>query len=332
MGKTKKPEDVSVAVIGAGLAGLTCARLLRDRGLSPVVFEKSRGLGGRLATRRTRDGLAFDHGAQFVTARSGAFREFLRQAAGDGAAALWHPDGLGSLYAAPQDWTVGAPGMNALAKPLAEGIDVRLSTPVSGVTRHDKGWHIAIDGDPDDLLFDYLISTVPAPQAAALLQAEPEVAAALAGVSMAPCWALLTAFPARIPAPFDVRRDAAGELAWVARSSSKPGRDAQADCWVAHASPAWSRQHLEEDREQIADEMLDMLSRVLGVDDLPQPVYTAAHRWRYALTTAELGQPYLGLPDRRLYLGGDWCLGARVEYAFESGRAIAAAVSEEVTA
>ncbi len=321
----RRAAKTRIAIIGAGMAGLTCARQLTEHGFRPTVFEKSRGLGGRLATRRAGDGVAFDHGVQYVTARSAAFRRALEAAEDAGAAAEWHP-GLDAGPAPTQDtWFVGAPAMNALVKPLARDIDVRLTTEVSAVRRERDAWQVVGSTGDDGERFDIVVCTAPAPQAGRLLASEPAVAAALAEVEIAPCWALMLRFAAAVEASFDVRRFEAEDIAWIARNGSKPGREPGPECWVVHAGSEWSRRHLELERERAAGMMVEMLPQALGVP-LPEIETALAHRWRFARTTAPLGAPFLSFAEDTLFLGGDWCLGARVESAFESGRAIAQAL------
>jgi len=317
----KKSSAPVIAIIGAGMAGLTCAQQLQSRGYRPVVFEKGRGPGGRLATRRAGDALAFDHGAQYVTAHTAAFQSAMLQAIESGAAGHWRPSG-----AAAADWLVGTPAMNALIRPLADGLDVRAATTVTAVARSAEGWlvHTATHdaGEP----FDIIVSTVPAPQAAILFAAEIVVAQALDRVVMAPCWALMVAFATPVAGGADVFQSESADLAWMARNSSKPGRNSTQECWVIHASPAWSARHLELERGQAAEKIIEMLPRAFDCA-LPRIAQSSAHRWRYARTTTPLGAAFVSSEDRRLFVGGDWCLGARVECAFESGQAIAAALT-----
>ncbi len=322
----QRAAKTRIAIIGAGMAGLTCAQQLAERGFRPTVFEKSRGLGGRLATRRAGDGIAFDHGAQYVTARSAAFRQALRVAEDAGAAAEWRPRPGGGPAATQDTWYVGAPAMNALVKPLAEGIDVRLRSEVSAVRREKDAWQVFGPTGEDGERFDVVVCTAPAPQAGRLLASEPAVAAALAEVEIAPCWALMLRFAAAVEASFDVRRFEAEDIAWIARNGSKPGREPGPECWVVHAGSEWSRRHLELERDQVAGVMVEMLPEAFG-EPLPDIETAQAHRWRFARTTAPLGAPFLSFAESTLFLGGDWCLGARVECAFESGRAIANAIS-----
>ena len=162
----------AVAIIGAGAAGITCACALEQHGYSVTVFEKSRGLGGRLATRRGDGGIAFDHGVQYVTARSAEFRAFMYEAMAEGAAALWHPLKAGDTQRAETDWFVGTPTMNGFVKLAANNIDIRLQTEVETIERHAGGWLVWTGGEDVTELFDIVVSTAPAPQAKVLLSGE----------------------------------------------------------------------------------------------------------------------------------------------------------------
>lgn len=313
-----------VAVIGAGVAGLTCAGMLKDAGLKPTVFEKSRGLGGRMANRRAGDGLAFDHGAQYVTARGAGFQARIREAIEGGYADVWRPE---SAVESQAKWIVGKPGMSALVKPMAQDLDIRLGARVSRLERRSSGWRVVITDADAGEPFDVVVSTLPAPQAQDLVPDENGIGDAIAAVSIAPCWALMLALETPLECQIDVQRSASGDLSWIARNSAKPGRNGAPDCWVAHASPNWSAHNLEWDENAVLDSMLHMLPSAVGVA-LPAISYAAVHRWRYAMTIEPLGVPFLHSEDETLFVGGDWCLGARVESAFDSGQAIARAIFE----
>lgn len=301
-----------VAIIGAGIAGLACARRLAESGVHAVLFDKGRGLGGRVATRRVGS-LQFDHGAQYVTARDREFAKLLGTLEKQGATSEWREGG------GPGRW-VGVPSMSALPKALATGLDVRLNQTVTAVIRQSDCWQVQLAGTTIEAA--RVIVTVPAPQALSLLGESHPLSAALRSVVMGPCLTLMAAIQ-QGSAPFTVREDPAAPLAWIARNSSKPGRAGGAiETWVAQAGPEFSTEHLEKDPQVITSLMLPLLCEQLGVD--PESVtYAAAHRWRHARVIAPLGEPFLRSPDATLYLGGDWCLGARVEAAWTSGTAMA---------
>jgi renalase len=305
-----------VIVTGAGLAGLTAARILADASLDVLVLEKSRGLGGRLATRRLQSGVSFDHGAQYVRARDAHFEKFIERALGVGSAAPWQPAGLSAGPTA----VVGTPGMSALVAPLARDISVKHRCVVSGVAETDGG-AVVVTEDGREFACRFAVVAVPAPQASRII-ASRKIAARLASVVMAPCWAILARSQGGWSGGNDVWAGPCPEIAWIARDNSKPARKAAGSCWMIHAAPQWSRRNLECEPEEVVDLLMDRFCRIVGIP--PHGItYAAAHRWRFAQTETPLGRPFLTNDARSVYCGGDWCLGPRAENAFQSGRAIA---------
>lgn len=309
-GMTLHPSEPRIAILGAGLSGLVCGAQLRDAGYCPVVYEKSRGLGGRLATRRGPSG-AFDHGAQYITARSPRFREFLERLVAAGAAAHWSPKGRDGAH----PWYVGTPGMSALVRPLADGLDIRQPARVTAVRQTGDLWHLEFEDGAQDGPFDQIISTLPAPQSAVLLAKVPGIDA-LSQVKIHPCWALMLSLSRPPEGGPDSFRPEAGPIAWAARDSSKPGRAATTETWIVHATPDWSKAHLERDPAEVIELLTPAFISSVGPTSVTA---AAAHRWRYAMTARALGQPVLSLAQDTLLVGGDWTLGARVEAAYESG-------------
>ena len=320
-----RSRPLRIAVIGAGMAGLACAGALHRIGAAVTLFDKSRRVGGRLATRRV-DGLLFDHGAQYATARDPAFIGMMQAMAAAGTAASWP--------AAGDDRWCGIPGMSALARHMEqEGIGtLHAGRHAAFMHREGHGWFVrhrdAADTRPGlvsdtggDVAgpFDQVAVALPAPQAAGLLQPHA-FAAKAARAGMAPCWAAMLAFDEATTAP-DLLRPEAGPLRWIARDSSRPGRAATPECWVAHATPEWSRDHLEQPAEAVLARLHTVFAAETGIAAAPR--YAAVHRWRYALAEAPLGTPALWDAAAGLGVCGDWCLGARVEAAFLSGRALA---------
>lgn len=316
--------DSKIAVIGAGMAGLSCAAALHQAGLGVEVFEKSRGLGGRIATRR-RDARSFDHGAQYVTARGSRFENLLQRLDAAGAVTRWEPKGWqdGHTHAAgvDQTWFIGTPGMSAMVKPLAEGLRIRHNTRIAELQRHAGGWQMTT-GDSETVgPFNAVAVTVPAPQASTLLASHGDAFERIQRAIMAPCWAAMMTFDQTLKAPADVLRPPEGAITWAARNNAKPGRDNASEAWVVHAGPDWSRDNLEQDAGDIADGLFQAFATLVG-GELPKPGFLSAHRWRYALCETPLQTPCLIGDDGTLGAAGDWCLGARVEAAYDSGWAL----------
>lgn len=341
---------MQIAVIGAGIAGLACARRLVDGGHEVVVFERSKTPGGRAATRRTEIG-GFDHGAQYLTARDASFVDQVDAWSRDGVVEPW-PVEAHSLQAMAGEpparepstghtlrW-VGSPGMSAIGKKMAEGLDVRYQSPivridpVDGARGTPPRWSLQrreVDGDVvavTEGLFDAVVVAVPAESAVNLLGAEATIARPAGQAHLEPCWALLVGFAEPIAADLAKVGDAAfvngGRLAWIARESSKPERRA-GERWTVHAQSAWSVEHLDDDPEDIKAKLLRAFHDATGTNE--QPIYAAVHRWRYALARTSLSCDFLWDGERRIGACGDWCRGSRVEDAWLSGVALAAAIS-----
>lgn len=306
-----------IAIIGAGMAGLAAAADLRAAGHVCTVFDKSRGTGGRLATRRS-GGLSFDHGAQYVTARGARFVQVVRDGLASGRMASWFED----VY-------VGTPGMSATVKGLAEGVDTQLGVQVTRLERMKDGWVLhgaaGVYRSSDGRAFSHVLLAIPAPQAASLLATSGLYLEGVDEALYAPCWALMFAWDGSCGFEGAFRRFEAGApLGVIARNGSKPGRPLEPETFVVHASAEWSRDHLEEAPEDVL-RLLEgpVIEQVRPQGDL---LHAAAHRWRYALVSRPLDRPCLWNGDLNLGACGDWCIAPRVEAAFDSGVSLAAAV------
>jgi predicted NAD/FAD-dependent oxidoreductase len=303
----------SIAIIGAGLAGATAARMLVQNGFAVTVYEKSGGTGGRLSTRRSNYG-SFDHGAQYLTAKGDSFREMLYRVMAEGMIDVWTPQGKDRGMV----WHVGQPGMSSIVKPILAGIDVRLRARVSAIDASDAGATVTQE-DGSQQRFDRIIVTAPAPQTVALVGHLDRAFDAARAVEMAPCWAVMLAYARRLSHLDDMQRGGDDDaLAWVARDTSKPGREAFENI-VIHAGGEWSREHLDLDRAEIVELLSRELVALAGSEAL-KPVHADAHRWRHARVDKAAGAPFLQGCGGRVIACGDWCIGGRAEAAFDSGR------------
>lgn len=276
-----------VAIIGAGLSGLLLANALKEK-MCVTLFEKARGVGGRMSTRRA-DPFSFDHGAPFFTACTPAFRAFLAPFMQAGVVAPWQgrfigldADGGGESDLDDGTRLVGTPRMNGLCKALSQGLDVRLSCEVAPLQkRHANQWHLAsAQGDPLGA-FDWVISSAPAPQTQRLFGATGVPPATLAPPPMAGCFSLMlgTHTPwARDWAGARLQND---PLSWISCDSTKPGRRRDVTSIVAQAHGAWVKAHLDEDLARVEAHMIEATCRVLSIahGDI---VHRSLHRWRYA--------------------------------------------------
>ncbi len=328
---------MSIAVIGAGIAGAACARRLVEAGRTVVLFDKARGPGGRMSTRRAETPLgtvAFDHGAQYVTARSPAFAEAMEGWRAAGAAAAWRTDfgvwddsGPAPVVPSTTRW-VGAPGMNGLVRAALAGLDVRFNQRVAGLTGAAGAWRLRFENGEEAGPFDAVVCATPAEQVAPLLgDPSPHLAEQAEAAASTPCWTVMAVLPHAATIVYSAMAWTDSPLGWVALQDARPQRAGAPDgaqAWILQANSRWSRQHLEDEPEAVIAALVTAFrARV----DAPEPIWTAAHRWRFAQVEHAAGAPFGWDGAQRLATCGDWRLGPRVELAWTSGDALGRALA-----
>ena len=302
-------------ILGGGFAGATCARVLADHGEDVWVADKGRGPGGRLATRRADLG-TFNHGAPAFAPRDPTLRRWAASWAEDGVVVpvtgqvgRWRAGSL-TVTELPVGAYRGSPGTNAVVRALLDGVAVRWQTAATRITHTHGQWQV-FSGDAQIGEAERLVLAIPAPQAAALLEPDPALAALARQArqaTMSPRWVVM----ARVTGtpPDVVHLDLDHPVLAAASRQDDP------TAWVLRATEAWSLDHLEDARDEVVAALTSAWREVSPGCDV---VDAAAHRWRYALTTSPVGAPILTDAARGLVVAGDWLLGDGVTHAFRSG-------------
>jgi hypothetical protein len=312
-----------VLVIGAGMAGLTAAAKLQRAGRRVLVVDKGRGVGGRLASRRI-GGAAFDHGAQFITARTSRFAALLEDGRRAGAVEEWHR-GVGDSSDAHVRWR-GHPAMTSVAKYLARGLEIALDTRVVALRASRHQW-IAATETGRVWSAGAVVLTPPVPQSLAILQAgavalQPETRARLEGIEYERCLAVMAvlAGSSRLAPPGGLA-PGDGPIAWIADNQLK-GISAEPAVTI-HATHAFSLEHWERDRQDSGRRLLNAAKGLLGTDVRAFEV----HGWLYS-KPLQVDQQSCAIvsQDPPLVLAGDAFAGPRVEGAALSGWAAAEAL------
>lgn len=300
-------------MVGAGIAGLACARRLDEAGVLVDVFDKGRAPGGRICTKVEGD-RSWDHGAQFIRARGDLFAAQLSE---------WTQAGTLGPWANLEGSYLGIPSMRSLGEAMTTGLSVTSSMTVTKVEARE-GEHVLwgrAHGENVRELGSYhrVVMATPAPQAVALVK---ELLGPLSAVEYLPCWALLLTYDTKVDLPAVLRgSDAYG---FVQCESRKPGRDATTERWVVHMAAEWSRRHLEESAEEALVAALPQLPA-----ELRRPSAMRAHRWRYASLESWVGKSFVEVG--RVSACGDGLLGPRVELAWSSGDALGQHLCENRT-
>ena len=324
---------MKIAVVGAGMAGLAAARTLQSRGHGVSVFERLRGPGGRIGTRRLNTvempralsgaSLEFDHGAQYFTVRDDRFSEIVAEWLRDRIAAKWSgrivsfgDEGWDDLDE-PTDRYVGTPGMSAIASAMADGLNVSYGETVDSL-------------EPLLATHDHVILALPAPQALPLVADVPALEARVSAVTMNANWTVLAAFEDRVAAPFDAAFVNGSPLGWIARNTSKPRRDWKVDAWVLQATTSWSDAHVDDRPNDVGAFLMEAFEDLVRAG-LPRVFHAAVHGWRYAAADPPLAVGAIHDADSRITLCGDWCQGSRIEDAYLSGLAAAKILAAKIT-
>lgn len=339
-----------IAVIGAGMAGLTCARELYLRGHDPVVFEADDRLGGRCSSRTTRIG-CFDDAAQCI---SGATRLASYAAQRPGQLTAIHPWTVPATPAEDErngmDWdkdedpadetrslkligAVGVPSMRALAHTMARPLDVRMRTPIRQAQRRGADWVLRAEEGEIDERFQALVLAVPAPLALPLAQASAGLSAALRAVRYRSRWVLLLGSERPVGLP-GYREFQGGPIERVAAMHTKPGRASNLpQRWFVEADKHWSSRHAHDDAETVADLLLDNFRAHAGRPVTPN--FLCAHQWHHAFVETPAVLPgQLGcLWDDELLLGvcGDSVVASQVDRVHRSGVELARTMDTALT-
>ena len=324
-----------IAVIGAGLSGLTIAHTLKNQA-NITIFEKSMGVGGRMATRRA-DPFHFDHGAQFFIVKTETFQTFIDPMIEQGVIQHWaarFAEFENKEIVAQRNWDqhyphyVGAPGMNAIGKYLSNGLNIHLNTRVGSIQKDADHWSLFDDQSKHLGNFDWVISTVPAKQASELLSKAFTYHSQIKSVKMKGCFSLMLGFETPLALEFDAALVRGRDISWISVNSSKPGRD-EAFCLLIHSTNKWADEHIEDDRNEVLEYLCSETSRTIS-HDVTKATHKAIHGWRYANIEKQEDPSYFIDIDQKLGACGDWCIQGRIEAAFTSGLGLAKKILKNI--
>jgi renalase len=323
-----------IAIIGAGLAGLTCATALK--GLASVqVFEESVFVGGRISRFQLGEN-RYDHGEQYFTISNPLFLNIVE---------AWKRVGLVRDY---EGWIVelekgqinnmsdhaqrytGYPTMQAIAHNLAQNSDVKLSTSITEVEKQDNGQWRLFDGRGSyQGLFDIVIIATSAQQVSALAKSVPSIRDLSQQIDMTVCWSAMFDFKTSLGLPFDAAFVRGSPLSWISRYQGEDDAQTQAESWVMHCSPEWSMQYAASFRGRVMHALLDAFFEAV---DIPaqKPESSNVHCWKHAVPINPIDQDCLFDESACMGACGDWCTAPRIEGAVLSGFSMADRVMKHI--
>lgn len=338
---------MTIAIIGAGVAGLTAAYHLRG---NVILFEKSRGLGGRVATRwydRPGGRVYIDHGAQYIKTEAPTLQQMILHDLptpdlSDIARPVWLFDGDqairegdAALNAQPR-WSYRR-GLASLGHYIVgqAGLTVHTRTRIAQIDLQADGQFCLTDTDGQNVgEFTQVIIAIPAPQAADLINHSqtPEKLALESTLRRAVyrrCLSVVLGYERTLPprpyyALLSQNRDHA--IGWVGFEHDKPDHLSEGQsALVVQMSAAFSLAHWETDGPTLTADVAERVSRLLG-EDMTDVTWSDVQRWRYSQPESLLHMDELNGKVANLWFAGDYLRGGRVSLAAETGREVAEAI------
>jgi len=321
-----------VAIIGTGLSGLSVAHLLSTRA-EIILFERARGVGGRISTRRAAP-YFFDHASQYFKVKSRSFKHFISPLIDSGIIKRWNARYVkfdSNKITERKNWIddepryVGVPGMNSIALYLAKSLKIYLNTTIVSIQKKRKWELIDETGNIFDN-FDWVISTVPAPQVSELMPNSFLYSKEIKSIKMKPGYSLMLGFKNDLSLNFDAAQVLNSDISWIAVNSQKPGRAGPFTLMI-NASEKFSEAHIFAEKPEVMKRLIVETSYVIG-HDLSSADYKTVHGWRYANVAKVEKQPIFVDEVKKLAVCGDWCCGGMVEGAFTSANNLVSKLKE----
>ena len=328
--------EKKIAIIGGGISGLSLADHLKDLA-SIQIFEKSRGIGGRMSTRYTDD-FQFDHGAQFFSARSKKFRKFLEPFIKRDIVNEWLPE-IVTLEVGKKpykrDWFephyTASPMMNMLCKTIAVKHDVCLKIEITSISQKPAGWFLIDSNNGCHGPFDWVISSAPAPQTANLLPPYFKHHEDISAIKMQGCYSLMIGLSDDLNLKWQAAKIKNSPIKWMTVNSSKPLCESGYSLLI-QTSNEWAEAHIDDDQDEVKTLLLAEVEKLLQTD-LCNIDYISLHRWRYANTIIDddqENQKHLLDEINNLAACGDWCIKGGVEFAYLSALSLAESLKKHL--
>ena len=321
-----------IAIIGAGISGLTLAQKLKQHA-DVVVYEKARGVGGRMSTRYA-DPFHFDHGTQFITARDKNFIAFLKPHIESGLIAEWRGKVINfdlnkkttkRMWFEPH-W-VATPNMNSLCKILAEGIDVRLTTEIAPLANKQPDIWTLYDKEGIVLgEYDWVLSTAPPAQTLRLLEVAMPENSPLHSTHMQGCYTLMLGFNKPWNKQWIAAKVRDNPIEWIAINSTKPGRNKTVTAIVVHSSNDWAEAHIDDDMAEAQKFLLAQFEAASGIE-CSNADYISMHRWKYAVVKESEKSGFYLDAENKIGATSDWSSTSRIEEVWLNAVSLAENIS-----
>ena len=317
-------DKLSVAVIGAGITGLAVGHFLKNFA-KVTLFEKSYQAGGRVLTRHALP-YSFDHGAQFFTAKTLAFKAFIAPLISQGVIKPWKADFAEIRHQKifeKRQWGldfphyVGCPDMYSFSRYLARSLNIRFNKKIISIKKLNNNWCLRDEIGSINSHYDWLILTIPSAQATQIISNEINIINEISNYQMKSCFSLMLSLKDDVNIPFQSALVHDEDISWISVNSSKPEREKLLSL-VVQSTNQWADEHIKDQEDQVIDYLFDQFNKILNINT-KSVVKKDLHLWRYANIGKSNNRDFLLDEEKKIAACGDWLIQGRVEAAFTSG-------------
>ena len=312
-----------LAIIGAGLSGISLACLIKKK-INVEIFEKSRGVGGRMSTRKASP-FIFDHGAQYFKINSKDFMHFISDLLDKNIIKPWsfrqaffNGNSLEKLkiVSNKDKYFVGVPNMDSIVKYLSRNLNINLNTKINKIIKKDDNWFLYDENNKAYGEYNWVILTLPAEQSNAFISNKISFHNSINNIKMKGCFSLMVGMKKPLNLGFEAAYIKNNDISWIALNNSKPFRNS--DCsLIINSSFKYAETNVETSKMDILNHMLNLTEKITE-NNLSKPILTTLHQWKYVEAENNPQQDYFIDPNQKIAVCGDWFINSRVEDAFTS--------------
>ena len=313
----------NIAVIGAGLAGITIASKIKEK-FDVKIFEKSKDVGGRMSTRRETP-FIFDHGAQFFKIKTIDFKNFLLELFVQKKIKPWsfrlaYFEGQYltkiKLIKDSDKFFVGVPNMESIVKSLSKNCNVILNTKIEKIIRKNDKWNLYDQNEKSHGLYDWIILSLPARQSLELITNKISFYSLIKKIKMKGCFSLMVGINKSFNLDYDAALIEKEDIAWISLNNSKPSR-MKKNCLIINSSYEYASKNINTSRDKVLKHLLSKSSSLLNYD-LLKATMIKMHQWRYVEAKCSPIENFFIDYKEKIAVCGDWFINSRVEGAFIS--------------
>ena len=320
-----------VAIIGAGLSGVSLACLIKND-FEVEIFEKSRGVGGRMSTR-TNLPYIFDHGAQYFKIDNKHFLDFTSKLIDENVIQPWvykqaYFEGKNLIklkkFSKTDRHYVGVPNMDSIVKYLSKDFDIRINTNILKVEKKHKKWNLIDNKNTIYGKYDWVILTLPADQSLVLLSKNLPFYNTIKKIKMRGCFSLMLGITEQLKLDFDAASIKNYDVAWIAVNNSKPARNSGFSLLI-NSSYEYAEKNMVTPKNQVTDNLLKKTSKLIN-RNLTHSSLKLLHQWKFVESFNKSKEDYYIDQIQKIAVCGDWCINSRVEDAFISAKKLSKAM------